>query len=132
MGIFYKSDRSFIEPEKVKSTDEGNGQLLASIGKEIDEHDLGRVVATGNRFITIAIGVFISCIGLFFLLLAIAHLAGAIFLGSANSKGIIYDSDNLRKIITDDVIEYQVKSNNGWYMVDEDTYKLKKFRETQK
>ena len=42
------NDRSFIEVEKVKNASEGAGQLMASIGKEIDEHDI--VGKVGNAY----------------------------------------------------------------------------------
>lgn len=129
MDLFNKlhSDTSHIYPGDVKTTDEGKGKLYASIGKEIDEHDvIGKVGGASSfaiKILSFTKFLYIGGIILFLILTAITFLIAEVFRGGANSKEIWWQSDNKRIITTDGVKEYQIKDSTGsWYIVDEDKY----------
>lgn len=124
------SDKSYIFPADVKTGDEGKGQLYASIGKELDEHDVIGKVGGASAFALrlFALSRFFLIVGsiIVLILMAITGLVGEFFLAGANNKAIKMEGKNKRIITTDKVREYQIRDSNGyWYVVDENTYNLK-------
>ena len=123
------NDRSFIEPEKAKSASEGAGQLLAAIGKEIDEHDVAGKIGNAYAFSQKASSIAIILIALAMIVfLVIFGMRSMNFFGnnSNSSRTEIREGDNKRTLVVDGVKEYQLKDKDGlWYRVDESEYNLK-------
>ena len=123
------NDRSFIEVEKVKSADEGAGQLLAALGKEIDEHDVagkvGNAYAFSQKAGSIAVVLFAVAVVAFLIIFGMRSMN---FMGDKinSSKVEIHEGDNKRILIVNEVKEYQIKDKEGlWYRVDESEYNSK-------
>lgn len=80
-------DDSNIKPEEVKTASEGAGKLMASIGKELDEHDtigkVGNATADSiksSSFLKRAIGITLICVLAIPAIIAILAALAAIFL----------------------------------------------------
>ena len=123
------NDRSFIEVEKVKSADEGAGQLLAALGKEIDEHDVagkvGNAYAFSQKAGSIAVVLFAVAVVAFLIIFGMRSMN---FMGDSSNtaKAEIREGDNKRILIVNEVKEYQIKDKDGlWYRVDESEYNSK-------
>ena len=123
------NDRSFIEVEKVKSADEGAGQLLAALGKEIDEHDvagkIGNAYAFSQKAGSIAVVLFAVAVVAFLIIFGMRSMN---FMGDKinSSKVEIHEGDNKRILIVNEVKEYQIKDKDGlWYRVDGSEYNSK-------
>lgn len=124
MGLH--SDKSNIDTSKTNGFSEGAGKFMASLGKEIDEHDVaGKLGGAGALAIKLkAIGSFIIVIVVVIFMLFTGFMLFSN--GSAKQKSAHYDGENKRIITVDNVKEYQIKDSDGsWYRVDEDTYKTK-------
>lgn len=118
------SDISHIFPADVKTEDEGKGQLYASIGKEIDEHDaIGKMVNAKSFFIR-AFGLIPYLIAVMFLLSLISMFVFFALMGGSTSKSIKYENGMTKRIVnTDKSVEYQIKDSDGeWYKVDKEVY----------
>ena len=123
------NDRSFIEVEKVKNASEGAGQLMASIGKEIDEHDVVGKVGNAYAFSQKAGSIAVILIAIFMVIFIIIFGMRMLnFPGKSESSSRIeiQESDSKRIIVENDVKEYQIKDNDDlWQRVDESQYNLK-------
>lgn len=82
-----QKEKSEIKPEDVKSASEGAGKLMASIGKEVDEHDtigkIGNATAENiksSSFLKKVIGIAIICMLVVPAIIAILAALAAIFL----------------------------------------------------
>lgn len=82
-----QNEKSEIKPEEVKNASEGAGKLMASIGKELDEHDtigeIGNATAKNikaSSFLKKAIGITLICVLAIPAIIAIIAAFAAIFL----------------------------------------------------
>ena len=123
------NDRSFIEPENTKNVSEGAGKLFASIGKEIDEHDVVGKVGNAYAFSQKAGSIAVILIAIFMVIFIIIFGMRMLnFPGKSetSSRIEIQEGDSKRIIVENDVKEYQIKDNDGlWQRVDESQYNLK-------
>lgn len=83
----FQNKQSNIKPEEVKTASEGAGKLMASIGKELDEHNtIGKVGnATADNiksssFLKRALGITLICVLAIPAIIAILAALAAIFL----------------------------------------------------
>ena len=107
-----KSDKSYIDPELVKSYDQGMGQYLASIGKEIDEHDAIGKMANAKSFAIKSFGLFPFIIATMFLIGIISMFAFFFLMGGSTSKSVKYEIGMTKRIVTtDNSIEYQIRKS---------------------
>lgn len=117
------NDKSNVDTSKVSNISEGAGKLFASLGKEVDEHDVvGKVGSAGALAIKLkAIGSFIIVI----LVVIFIAITGFMIFSGGNKKesSAHYDGTNKRIVSTDNIKQYQIKDSDGnWYIVDENTY----------
>ena len=96
-------ERSFIEPEKVKSESEGKGQYYAALGKEIDEHNI--LLRKEKRATLTVVLVFIGVVVIFGLIsLAIPNFMDNWFDNTIKTHEAISSTRGI----------YQDKNGNNW------------------
>lgn len=119
-----KSDKSYIDPELVKTEDQGKGIYYASLGKEIDEHDAIGKITNAKAFTIRSFGLFPFIVAAMFLIGIISMFTFFFLMGGSTSKSVKYENGMTKRIVTtDNSIEYQIKDSDGeWYKVDKDVY----------